>query len=370
MKNLNIVIPMAGSGTRFKKEGFDLPKPLIQINGKSLIEYSISSLGIKGRLIFITRLYDNPQYNKILSQKLKELGEDTIEIQTKRLTRGASETCLLASKYIDNDDGLIITNCDQYLAWDSSLFLNYINKTECDGVVVTHKSNDPKNSFAKINEDGNVVQFAEKNPISSDALVGIHYWRNGKDFVESSKKLLSDFENNLRPECFVSETFNYLIERNKIIKTYEIHPNEYISLGTPNDVSIYQSKIKEFYTEKPKTIFCDLDGTILKHLHKYSDVYHQDAKLLDGVIEKINEWDSIGHKIIFCTARKESSRETTEKQLRELGLCWDLLIMGLTSGSRVLINDKLTESDPDRSISINVITNDGFKKTDWNKYKL
>ena len=91
---------------------------------------------------------------------------------------------------------------------------------------------------------------------------------------------------------------------------------------------------------------------------------------MDGVRDKFNEWDSQGHKIILCTARKESGREITEKHLKQLGLCWDYLIMGVGGGARVLINDKLNKMDNDRAISINVITNEGFEKINWKKYKL
>ena len=83
------------------------------------------------------------------------------------------------------------------------------------------------------------------------------------------------------------------------------------------------------------------------------------------MVKKFNEWDSKGHKIILVTARKESARHFTEKQLNEIGLPWDLLIMGMTSGTRILINDKLTHSDPDRSMSLNVLTDEGFENQYW-----
>jgi hypothetical protein len=92
--------------------------------------------------------------------------------------------------------------------------------------------------------------------------------------------------------------------------------------------------------------------------------------VLKGVVDKFNEWDSYGHKIILVTARKESARKITEKQLTDLGLCWDQLIMGVTSGVRLIINDKLTVFDNDRAVSINVVTNEGFSKQNWTKYKL
>lgn len=130
-------------------------------------------------------------------------------------------------------------------------------------------------------------------------------------------------------------------------------------------MSIDKGKQAEFYTDKPKTIICDIDGTILKHAHVFSDLMWGDPELNPGVRDKLNEWDSLGHTIILMTARKESARDMTERQLEDLGVMWDHLIMGVTSGKRILINDKLQPEDPDRSLSVNVITDSGFTNTDW-----
>lgn len=357
---MNIVIPMAGLGTRFANEGFELPKPLIKTNGKTLIEHSISTLGVKGRYIFITRKYNNPEYNTFLTNHLKELQPNCIEIQLDNPTRGATETVMKARKYIDNNEPLIITNCDQITDWDADKFNSFISDRSVDGVVVTYPSTNPKNSFAVV-EDNKVVRVVEKQVVSNTALIGVHYWKEGYMFVETAEMLLEDFISEGRPECYISETYNYLIRTGALIKNYHIPANEYIPLGTPYDLKIYEGKVKEFQTEKPKTIICDIDGTILQHVHRFSDVFETEPQLLPGVREKFNQWDSQGHKIILMTARKESARKITESHLQMLGLCWDTLIMGVTSGQRVLINDKLNITHPDRAIGINVITNEGFK---------
>lgn len=357
---MNIVIPMAGLGTRFSNEGFELPKPLIETNGKTLIEHSISTLGVYGKYIFITRKYDNPEHNILLTRRLKEIQPDCIEIQLDKPTRGATETALAAKSYINNSSQLIITNCDQITDWDVDKFNEFISNPNIDGAVVTYPSTNPKNSFAVV-EDDQVIKLVEKQPISDIALIGVHYWKHGYTFVKTAEELLEDFESEGRPECYISETYNYLIRTGAKIKNYHISANEYIPLGTPYDLKIYEGKVKEFHTEKPKTIFCDIDGTLVKHAHRFSDLKDTEPILLPGVREKFNQWDSQGHKIILCTARKESAREMTESHLRMLGLCWDQLIMGVTSGQRVLINDKLNVSHPDRAIGINVITNEGFE---------
>jgi dTDP-glucose pyrophosphorylase len=366
---MNIVIPMAGLGTRFANEGFELPKPLIETHGKTLIEHSVTSLGISGKFIFITRKYNDPQLNVILSKRLKEIAPNSVEIQLDKPTRGSVETALAAEKYINNGSPLIITNSDQITDWSAEDFLEFVSNPNIDGVVVTYPSTNPKNSFAVV-EDNYVTQLVEKNPVSNIALIGVHYWKEGQSFVKSAKKLLDSFEKEGKPECYISETYNYLIEWGMKIKHYPISANEYISLGTPYDLKIYEGKVKEFHTEKPKTIFCDIDGTILQHVHRFSDIMEIEPQLLLGVREKFNQWDSQGHKIILCTARKESAREITEKHLKQLGLCWDQLIMGLTSGHRVLINDKLNINHPNRAHEVNVITNGGFDKINWDSYKL
>jgi len=368
---MNIIIPMAGLGSRFSKNGIKTPKPLIKVNGKTLIEHSVESLGIFGRYIFITRTFDDPTYNEELSRILKKLDPNCEEIRIDNVTSGCSETCLYAKHLIDNDEELIITNCDQLMDWDADEFIEMASASS--GAVVLFKSKDPKNSFAEIKEDFrncSITKIVEKVPISDNALVGIHYWKRGSDFVESSEDLLRHFRLSGLPECYISETYNYLIQKGHQISPFFIPKNSYTPLGTPEDISIYLGKQKEFYTDKPKTIFCDLDGTVLKHCHKFSDLNQIKPETLPGVNDKFNEWDSKGYKIILTTARKESAREMTENHLKSLGLCWDHLIMGVSSGVRVLINDKLKDEDKDRSISINLITDSGFNTVDWEKYDL
>lgn len=363
---INIVIPLAGEGKRFSSVGIDTPKPLIKVNGKTMIEHAVTTLGIEGNYIFVTKKYKNELYNAELSSILKRLKPNSIEIKVDQKQRGAADAVMYAKQYIDNNDQLITTNCDQILNWDADSFMDYVEDNDCDGSVVLFKATDPKHSYVEI-VDNKIIKIVEKNPISSDALIGLHYWKHGKDFVSSATALL---ETDSSEEVYISHTYSSLLNSGKYIAPFFIPNNNYINLGTPEDVSIYMGKVKEFYTEKPKTIFCDIDGTIIKHLHKFSDLGKFEVELLPGVIEKFNEWDSKGYKIILTTARKESARGITERHLNGLGLCWDMLIMGVTSGHRIIINDKLNSKDDDRASSINLITNEGFNSTYWEEYGL
>ena len=363
---INIVVPLAGEGTRFSSAGVSTPKPLIHVNGKTMIEHAVSSLGIEGRYIFITKQYKNNDYNEELSSIIKRIKPDSIEIKVDKKQRGASDAVMYAEKYIDNKDKLITINCDQILNWDAEEFLNFTKESNCDGAVVLFTASDPKHSYVEIIEN-KIIKIVEKEVISNTALIGVHYWKEGKDFVSSAKHLLNTDGSQ---EVYISQTYSVLLNLGKHIAPFMIPNNNYINLGTPEDVAIYLGKVKEFYTEKPKTIFCDIDGTIIRHLHKFSDIGKFDVEILPGVINKFNEWDSKGYKIILTTARKESARAITEKHLNGLGLCWDMLIMGVTSGHRILINDKLNPKDLDRAFSVNLITNEGFDSTYWEEYGL
>jgi dTDP-glucose pyrophosphorylase len=366
---INILIPMAGLGSRFAKEGILTPKPLIKVNGKTLIEHSVESLGIEGRYIFVTRQYDNPEYNTELTALLKKLKPDCLEVCLKEQTNGPVETCLAVKVHINNDVGLIVTNCDQRTEWDIESFLENIRNTKMDGLVVTHNSNNIKHSYAKTANNGRITQIKEKEVISNQALVGVHYWKHGYDFVESCEELLKDNKINNKQDCYISETYNYLIKKKKDIYIHQVPDNSHVFLGTLADVLQYEGKIREYNAPKPKTLFIDLDGTILKHCHRYSDL-KENQELLSGVIDKFNEWDSLNFHIILVTARKPSARVITEKFLEEVGLPYNQLIMGVGAGIRYLFNDKIGENDPDRAISVNIIKDSGFGSINWKEIGL
>jgi NDP-sugar pyrophosphorylase family protein len=364
---MHIVITMAGAGTRFEKAGIKVPKPLIEVLGKTLIEYSVGSFDVPHKFIFVTRDFKDPEDNKKLSELLKKLKPESVEVRLKSLTSGAAESALFAAEYIDSEEPLIIYNCDQFICWNPKDFLQFIEENNPDAALVLYNSADKKNSFAEIIE-GKITRVVEKQRISNHALVGLHYWAHGKYFVESARELLRHFRSNGAPECYISETFNYLTC--KKILPYHITDNIYVPLGTPEDVARYVGKAKEYRSDKPKTLFVDLDGTILKHHHTISDVYAKPPEVLPGVLEKFNTWDSSGHRIILVTARKESTRKITAQQLQQLGIAYDQLVMGVGSGQRVLINDKLSDLDPDRAIGINIVTDKGLASVRWDDYNL
>jgi len=115
-----------------------------------------------------------------------------------------------------------------------------------------------------------------------------------------------------------------------------------------------------------KTIFCDIDGTILKHRGDIHKNILEPPEILNGVIDKFKEWDKNNYKIILTTGRKEGNREKTKEQLKLLGINYDELIMGLPNGDRILINDKKEKEIEYTAYAYNVIRNEGMKNINFN----
>ena len=180
--NRNILIPAAGLGSRFQKRGFKLQKPLIELENKTLIAHAVNSLDIEGNYIFAIRKIDNNSNIELITA-LQNIQPECKVIEIDYVTEGSASTCYLAKEFIDNDDELIISNCDQILKWDSKPFLEYSSNYDCS--VLTHKSNEDKNSFIKTDENNKGIEIREKEVISDNALVGVHYFKKGSDFIKS-----------------------------------------------------------------------------------------------------------------------------------------------------------------------------------------
>ena len=113
--------------------------------------------------------------------------------------------------------------------------------------------------------------------------------------------------------------------------------------------------------KRPKTILCDIDGTIIEHSGSLKNIYDSSPKILEGVLEKFVEWDKKGYNIILITGRRENLRKITEEHLAKCGIFYDKLIMGVGGGPRVVINDLKPDSDEPTAVAINLKRNEGFK---------
>ena len=239
--NLNVIIPMAGAGNRFYAEGYLMPKPLIDVDGVAMIQAVVNNLNIDAKYTYIVQQEHYDKYN--LKYLLNAITPSCNIIQINGITDGAARTCLLANDYIDNKDPLLIVNSDQILEWNSREFLYELYSKNVDGGIATFKSSDSKWSYAKTNEEGFVIEVAEKNPISDNATVGVYYWKHGSDFVKYANRMIL---NNIKTngEFYVCPVFNEAINDNK--KVCIIPIEKMWGIGTPEDLKFYlQNGIKD-----------------------------------------------------------------------------------------------------------------------------
>lgn len=236
---MNIVIPMAGRGSRFVEEGYKEPKFLLKIDEKTLLELSIESLPIKSanKLIFILLEEHENQWDvsSFIKSKYNNLKLEFIFL--KDVTRGQSETVLAAESLIDNEDQLIVYNIDTFF-YSKTLKANILAK-DCDGYIGAFEDNKDKWSFAKTNEDGWVIKTAEKVPISNNALTGMYHFAAGKDFVRVAKNAINR-DNRVKNEFYIAPLYNQLIEEGKKFKLDIVA--DFVALGTPQDFEYAKSQ--------------------------------------------------------------------------------------------------------------------------------
>ena len=236
---LNVLIPMAGAGSRFEAAGYTFPKPLIEVRKKPMIQVVVENLNIKANFIYVVQKSHREKYN--LDALLSLITPGCKIVETEGMTEGAACTALLAKEYIDSDAPLFFANSDQFVEWDSNEFLYKMNETNADGGIVTFEATHPKWSFAKVNKQGLVTEVAEKNPISNIATIGFYYWKKGSDFVKYAEQMINK---NIRVnnEFYVCPVFNEAIEDGKAIRTFDV--KEMWGLGTPEDLNYYLENYK------------------------------------------------------------------------------------------------------------------------------
>lgn len=235
--DVTVLIPMAGAGSRFKTEGYKLPKPLIDVHSKPMIQWVVENLKIKGNYVFVVQKEHYENFN--LGTILPLIAPGCKIVQTEGLTEGAACTTLLAKEFINNDNHLLIANSDQFVEWDSSQFLYSMLSNDLDGGILTFKDTNPKWSFAKIDELGFVTEVAEKKPISDLATVGIYYFNRGHEYVKYAQQMISK---NIRVnnEFYVCPIYNELIADSKKIKTFNCE--KMYGLGTPEDLRLFLNR--------------------------------------------------------------------------------------------------------------------------------
>tara|TARA_Y100000996_G_scaffold284563_1_gene224614 strand:+ start:6699 stop:8072 length:1374 start_codon:yes stop_codon:yes gene_type:complete len=231
---MNVLIPMAGAGSRFEKAGYTFPKPLIEVNGKPMIQVVTENLNIDAKHTYIVQKSHYEKYH--LKHLLNLISPDCNIVQVDGVTEGAACTTLLAKEFIDNDEPLVLANSDQYVEWDSNEFMYSMVADDIDGGILSFEATHPKWSYAKLDDDGFVCEVAEKKPISNIATVGIYYWKHGRDYVKYAEDMIAK-DIRFNNEFYVCPVYNQAIEDDKKIKVFGV--DKMWGLGTPEDLNTY-----------------------------------------------------------------------------------------------------------------------------------
>jgi NDP-sugar pyrophosphorylase family protein len=237
---LNIVVPMAGRGSRFADAGYELPKPLIDVNGKHMIEVVINNLKpeCEHRFIFVCQNEHIEQFNlhSVFAKacdKFEVIGIDGV-------TEGAAITVLKAREYIDNDAPLMIANSDQWVDADINDYLADMDDRGLQGTMLTMKADDPKWSYAKVGADGLVSEVVEKVVVSDEATVGIYNFSSGETFCKHADYMV---EQNIRSngEFYVAPVYTFMADAGAKIGVFNIgeEANGMYGLGIPSDLELF-----------------------------------------------------------------------------------------------------------------------------------
>jgi NDP-sugar pyrophosphorylase family protein len=231
---MNIIIPMAGLGSRFFTEHYKLPKPLIDIKGKPMIQRAIETLDLDGQYFFLLR---QSEYTQQTIDVIKSVVPTAKFKIIDYLTEGPACSALLFELDLYLDDELVIANCDQIMSWNSSMFLH--NVRMYDGAVVTYHSDTEKNSFARLNTKGLVTEIREKEVISNVSLNGIHYWGKSYRFFVTAREMVVANDRAENGEFYIGPTYNYMIKNNYKIGIYHIPNEQHHPVGVPADLERY-----------------------------------------------------------------------------------------------------------------------------------
>lgn len=236
---VNVVIPAAGQGKRFAEVGYQHPKPLIDVEGRPMIELVLDNFRGVGRPVVLLQDRHIEQY--CADSLIKSLAPDGEVVGVDGLTEGAACTVLLAEPHIDNGNELVLANSDQIVDVSISAFVHEMRNRNAHGGILTFKSDHPKWSYARTDDDGRVTEVAEKVVISDQATVGIYYFRHGSDFVRFAKQMIAK-DIRVNGEFYVCPVFNQLIQAGLDVYVSEIAPGQMHGLGTPEDLETFVAR--------------------------------------------------------------------------------------------------------------------------------
>lgn len=342
------VLPMAGRGSRFRKVGINTPKPLIKLADQELVFHSLEGLPITlgDKLILISIKSDNVKSSIQKKMKLKYPGVDIHWIEIDEVTEGQLCTVLLAKSLFDQDQPILIHNCDtSFRSSISSIFA----RRDIDGAISCFKATGSQWSFAKFNAEGFAVETAEKKEISNDATIGLYYFRSSVDFVREAEKMIVE-NDRVNNEFYIAPLYNRLINQGKKFICDPVI--SFKPIGTPEDLERYWGlSLPDILQENKSqpTLVMDLDGTLCEV--KVEGQSYADVAPLTPMIERLRQYKSQGFRIAIFTARNMQTQnanvgavianvgEVTIQWLRKHQVPYDEIHFGKPWGQKVIYVD-------------------------------
>ncbi|QBX38792.1 glycosyl transferase family 2 [Brevundimonas sp. S30B] len=232
-----IVIPMAGRGSRFADAGYTTPKPLIPIHGRPMIQVVIDNIrpSTPHRFVFICQAEAVGEYG--LRDQLQEWAPGSALVELNGVTEGAACTVLEADAHIDRDQPLMIANSDQYVDIAIDDYLAEMDRRDLDGLIMTMDADDPKWSFAALDDQDLVTRVVEKQPISRHATVGIYNYRRGGDFIDGAREMIAR-DLRVNGEFYVAPVYDQMIARGARVGVFGVgaEADGMYGLGIPADL--------------------------------------------------------------------------------------------------------------------------------------
>ena len=239
---MNLLIPMAGAGSRFRDAGYTVSKPGIDVDGLPLVAQAARALPAGEQHIFICRDFHIEEgLDKTIASHLP----NSTFIPVDKLTEGQASTCLLAKDHINNDTPLMIGACDNAMIWNREAFAKQSQDSDCivwtfrNSIAVAEKPE--QYGWMKVNENNEVVETSIKKAISDTpkqdhAVVGAFWFKKGSDFVDAAEEMIS-VNDRINGEFYVDKCVDYVLKAGKKVTVFEV--DYYIGWGTPADLDTW-----------------------------------------------------------------------------------------------------------------------------------
>lgn len=238
---MNVVMPLAGRGARFKEIGIDVPKPLISVAGRPMYAWAMESLplALARRVIFICQAehLEGWGLREDIESRYGWLSPVIVPLAT--VTEGQACTVLQARDIINNVDPLLIYNGDTFCRTDLEVTLPRLPGT-VSGFLGVFQAEGDRWSFAKVDEMGKVVETAEKRRISPWATTGLYYFRKGSEFVQYAESMI-ERQDRVNGEFYIAPVYNYLIADGRDIRVDVA--KEVGVMGTPEDLERFLERL-------------------------------------------------------------------------------------------------------------------------------